>query len=47
MREKLMDIVFKNVTGEEREMMSQVARKIARNIDEELTREIVQSCINS
>lgn len=41
MRETLMDIVFKDVTGEEREMMRQIARKIARNIDEELTHGLV------
>lgn len=41
MRETLMDIVFKDVTGEEREIMRQIARKIARNIDEELTHGLV------
>lgn len=36
MREKLMDTVCKDITAEERQMMRQIAKKIARNINEEL-----------
>lgn len=36
MREKLMDAVYRDITAEERQMMRQIAKKIARNINEEL-----------
>ena len=36
MREKLMDTVCKDITAQERQIMRQIAKKIARNINEEL-----------
>lgn len=43
MREKLMDTVFKDITGEERETMRQIARKITHNINIALAQEMEKS----
>lgn len=40
MREKIMNIICKDITEEERQVMGQVAKKIARNISIELMQEM-------
>lgn len=40
LRARLLDIVYKNITEEEKTVMRQVAKKVAYNIDAELTREM-------
>lgn len=39
LRRGLMEIIYRDITEEEKQVMRQVARKIARNIDEELASE--------
>lgn len=40
LRARLLEIVYKDITEEEKAVMRQVAKKVARNIDEELMREL-------
>lgn len=40
LRTKLLEIVYKDITEEERRVIRQVAQKVVRNIDEELLREM-------